>query len=176
MLTEGAGDFLHRLDAGAHGLPAPFIEELASPGGRVVIPELLEGFLEKVSPDGLQVVAEKAAQAEALLNLQVLFPLEQEPCATSASSCSIFKRKFREEATLTTQGAAGSVNAATREDGFAPSIPVALIWRPLTPNPAAPPVPNSPPGSLMESRSDCRQRKRQTRQSNVWRRVLPLRW
>jgi len=69
MLTEGAGDFLHRLDAGAHGLPAPFIEELASPGGRVVIPELLEGFLEKVSPDGLQVVAEQVAQAEALLTL-----------------------------------------------------------------------------------------------------------
>src|SRR5215469_16701535 len=79
MLTEGASDCLHRLDAGAHGLPAPFIEELASPGGRVVIPELLEGFLEKVSPDGLQVVAEQVAQAEALLNLQVLFPLEQEP-------------------------------------------------------------------------------------------------
>ena len=59
MLMQGAGDFLHRLDAGAHGLPVPFIEELASPGGRVVIPELLEGFLEKVSPDGLQVVAEQ---------------------------------------------------------------------------------------------------------------------
>ena len=74
MLAEGAGGSLHRLDAGAHGLPAPFIEELASPGGRVDVPELLEGFLEKVSPDGLQVVAEQVAQAEALLNLQVLFP------------------------------------------------------------------------------------------------------
>jgi hypothetical protein len=29
----------------------------------------LEGFLEKVSPDGLQVVAEEIAQAEALLLL-----------------------------------------------------------------------------------------------------------
>ena len=64
VLAQGAGDFLHGLDAGAHGLSAPLVEELAGPGGRVVIPELLKGFLEKVSADGLQVVAEQIAEVD----------------------------------------------------------------------------------------------------------------
>src|SRR5664279_6083938 len=58
MLAERAGDFLHGLDARTHGLTAPLVEKIASPGGRTVIPELLEGFLEKVRPDGLQVIPE----------------------------------------------------------------------------------------------------------------------
>jgi hypothetical protein len=40
---------------------------------------LLEGLLEKVSPNGLQVIPEQLAQAEALLLLQILFALEREP-------------------------------------------------------------------------------------------------
>ena len=56
MLAQGAGDLLDGLDAGAHGLLIPFVKELVCPGGRVVFPELLEGFLEKVSAAGLQVV------------------------------------------------------------------------------------------------------------------------
>ena len=79
MLTQGPGDLLHGLDAGPHGLAAPFIEELSGPGGRVVIPELLKCFLEKVSADGPQVVAEQVAQAEALFGLQILFAFEQQP-------------------------------------------------------------------------------------------------
>ncbi|MDT0497722.1 hypothetical protein RM530_10145 [Algiphilus sp. W345] len=31
--TQGADEFLHGLDARAHGLGAPLIEELAGPGG-----------------------------------------------------------------------------------------------------------------------------------------------
>src|ERR1041384_7572021 len=57
VVAEGAGDVLHGLDARAHHLPTPVIEELAGPCGRVVIPELLKGFLQKVSTYGLQVVA-----------------------------------------------------------------------------------------------------------------------
>jgi hypothetical protein len=38
-------------------------------------PELLEGFLEKVGTDDLQVIPEQVAQAEALLLLQILFAL-----------------------------------------------------------------------------------------------------
>ena len=72
VLAERAGDLLHGLDAGSHGLAAPFVEELAGPGGRVVIPELLEGFLEKVSADGLQVVAQQIAESEALFVFQIL--------------------------------------------------------------------------------------------------------
>jgi hypothetical protein len=44
VLTKGAGDLLHGLNAGAHGLPAPFVEELAGPCGRVVVPELVKRF------------------------------------------------------------------------------------------------------------------------------------
>jgi hypothetical protein len=42
----------------------------------LLIPELLDNFLEEVSPDGLQVVAEQIAKTEALLLGEVLFPLE----------------------------------------------------------------------------------------------------
>jgi hypothetical protein len=77
VLAQGSGDLLHGLDAGTHGLLTPLVQELACPGGRAVIPELLECFLEKVGPDGLQVVAEEIAQSEALLDLQILFPFEQ---------------------------------------------------------------------------------------------------
>src|SRR5712692_4064945 len=44
-----------------------------------VIPELLKGFLEKVSTDGLQVVTEQIAQPEELFGFQVLFAFEQQP-------------------------------------------------------------------------------------------------
>ena len=42
-------------------------QRFAGPGRRVVLPELLKGILEKVSPDGLQVVAEEIAEPEVLL-------------------------------------------------------------------------------------------------------------
>src|SRR3954447_8155305 len=61
MLTQRASDLLHRLDAGPHDLAAPFIEELSRPDRGVVIPELLESFFEKISGDGLQVVAKQIA-------------------------------------------------------------------------------------------------------------------
>jgi hypothetical protein len=79
VLTERPGDLLHGFDTGTHGLPAPLIEELCGPGGGVVIPELLKGFLEKVSADGPEVISEEVTQAEALFSLQILFAFEQEP-------------------------------------------------------------------------------------------------
>src|SRR5258708_23605263 len=79
MLTQRPGNLLHGFDAGTHGLPAPLIEELGGPGGRVVIPELLEGFLEKVSADGPQVIPEQVAKAKALFTFQILFTFEQQP-------------------------------------------------------------------------------------------------
>src|ERR1700683_41258 len=63
---------LHGLDARAHHLPTPVIEELSGPCGRAVVPELLKGFLKKVSTYGLQVVTEQIAQPEALFRLQIL--------------------------------------------------------------------------------------------------------
>src|SRR5262245_45719480 len=79
VLAERPGDLLHRLDPGAHGLAAPLVEELAGPGGRVVIPKLLKSFLEKVGPDGFQVVAEEIAQSEVLLRAEILTAPEQQP-------------------------------------------------------------------------------------------------
>jgi hypothetical protein len=52
MLTQRAGDLLHGLNAGPHDLAAPVIEELSGPDGRVVVPELLKGFLQ---PDTIPV-------------------------------------------------------------------------------------------------------------------------
>ena len=79
MIAERAGDFLHGLNAGAHSLPAPLIEELARPRRRVVFPELLEGFPEKVGSDGLEVVAEEIAESELLFVFEILTAFEQQP-------------------------------------------------------------------------------------------------
>ena len=54
-----------------HRLAAPLIEESAGPGGRVVIPELLERFLEQVSADGFQIVAQQIAKPEVLLVTEI---------------------------------------------------------------------------------------------------------
>jgi len=69
MLAQGAGDLLHGPDAGAHGLAAPLIEELAASCS----PKLLKGFLEKVGPDGLQVVAEEIAQSDTPPQVKIVF-------------------------------------------------------------------------------------------------------
>jgi hypothetical protein len=77
VLAQRASYLLHGLDAGAHHLTAPFVEEFPSPDGRIVVPELLKGFLKKVGADGPQVVAEEVAQPEALFGLQILSAFEQ---------------------------------------------------------------------------------------------------
>jgi hypothetical protein len=76
VLTQRTGALLHRLDAGTHSLPPPLVEELAGPGGRVVIPELLEGVLEEVSTDGLEVVTQQVAEPEVLLGAEICAALE----------------------------------------------------------------------------------------------------
>jgi hypothetical protein len=60
-------------------LAAPLVEELARPGGRVVIPELLDGFLEKVSANGLEVVTKQITEPKVLLFAQILIAFEQQP-------------------------------------------------------------------------------------------------
>jgi hypothetical protein len=90
VLAKRSSDLLHGLDAGTHGLTAPLVEKLPGPRGRAVIPELLECFLEKVGPDGLQVVAEEIAQSEALLGLQILFPLSRSQTRLFQERCPTF--------------------------------------------------------------------------------------
>lgn len=77
MDPQRPGDLLHWLDAGPHRLAASFVEELPGPRGRVVIPPLLKGFLEKVHTDGSQAVAEQIAESEALVVFEVVFASEQ---------------------------------------------------------------------------------------------------
>jgi len=60
-------------------LAAPLVEELASPDGRVVIPELLEGFLEKISANSLQVVTKQITEPKVLFFAQILIAFEQQP-------------------------------------------------------------------------------------------------
>jgi hypothetical protein len=59
VLAHRPGDLLHMLDPGAPQLPTPIIEELSGPGWGVIIPELLKGFLQKVSSHSLQAIAEQ---------------------------------------------------------------------------------------------------------------------
>src|SRR6266849_6121889 len=67
VLAQRPCDFLHGLDAGAHGLATPLIEELAGPGWGIVFPQPLEVFFEKIGTDGFQVEAEQIAETEFLL-------------------------------------------------------------------------------------------------------------
>src|SRR5262245_21076451 len=77
MLPQRAGDFLEGLDTGVHGLAAPLIQELAGPSRRVVIPELLKGFLEEVSRDGFQVITKEVAEPKMLFVAEVLVTAEE---------------------------------------------------------------------------------------------------
>jgi len=90
MLTRGARDLLHGLDAGAHCLPAPVVEEPAGPSSRVVVPELLKCFLEKISADAFQVIAEEIAEAEVLLVGEVLAAFEQQPAGLFQDRAAAF--------------------------------------------------------------------------------------
>ena len=42
-------------------MAAPLVEKFAGPSGRVVLPDMLEGFLEKLSPDALPVTPKQVA-------------------------------------------------------------------------------------------------------------------
>jgi hypothetical protein len=64
VLPQRPGSILHGSMWERIVCRAPLIEELRGPGRRVVIPELVKGFLEKVSADGPQVIAEQVAQRE----------------------------------------------------------------------------------------------------------------
>lgn len=44
MSADGPGELLQWFDPRAHDFHAPLIEKLSCPGGRVVVPELLEVF------------------------------------------------------------------------------------------------------------------------------------
>src|SRR5437763_4615722 len=79
MRAQHPGDLLHRLNSGADGLPAPLIEEFPRPYRRVIFPKLMEVFLKQVSPNCLEVVTKKIAQAKALVRGEIAFTLQYAP-------------------------------------------------------------------------------------------------
>ena len=50
--------------------------KFAGPGWRIVFPELLKGFLQKVGTDSLEVVAQEIAQPEVLVGAEILAAAE----------------------------------------------------------------------------------------------------
>ena len=58
-------------------MAAPLVEELTGPSRGGVVPELLEGFLEKVGANRLEVIAEKIAEPEMLFVFEILTSFEQ---------------------------------------------------------------------------------------------------
>ena len=70
MSTNGAGEFLDRVDARAQSPGAPLIDELAGPGRGVVLPELLELFFEQIGAHALQVVGSKSRSRSFCLSVR----------------------------------------------------------------------------------------------------------
>lgn len=58
MVAQCADEFLHGGEFAAHGAGAPFLEIPTRPARTVVLPEGVEGFLERERPDGFEVVFE----------------------------------------------------------------------------------------------------------------------
>lgn len=75
------GHFLHGLDPRLHRPGTPSVQELARPVGRSIGPEQLKLFLQQVTPDRLQIVAQKLRQPGLLFRRQILWSLEQQPAA-----------------------------------------------------------------------------------------------
>ena len=77
MTTQGPRDFLHRFQLRAQGADAPLVQELASPGGADVLPELLEVFAQQVSTHAPQVGLQQLRQLDRLPVGQVLAAFQQ---------------------------------------------------------------------------------------------------
>ena len=54
------------IDTRAHNFAAPLIQEFSRPGWRLVVPELLEVFLEEIGAYAFEVVAQHVTQLDAL--------------------------------------------------------------------------------------------------------------
>ena len=59
MIAQGADEFLHRIKLAAHGTRTPFLEIPSCPARAFVMPEGVEGFLEREGSHGLEVVFEQ---------------------------------------------------------------------------------------------------------------------
>lgn len=77
MRPERPDEFLHRLELASHGARAPFFEEPVGPPRTFVLPECVEGFLEEIGPDSLEVVLQHFLELGVLIGGEVDRPLEE---------------------------------------------------------------------------------------------------
>ena len=62
VVAQRADELLHGGELAPHRAGAPFPEEPTRPARTVVLPEGVEGFLERERPDGFEIVLEQVAQ------------------------------------------------------------------------------------------------------------------
>ena len=77
MSPEGSDELFHGIEPAAHGAGAPFLEEPAGPVGTFIMPERIEGFLEQIGSDGLEVVSEKLLELGFLVGGEIGGTLEE---------------------------------------------------------------------------------------------------
>src|SRR5437868_7291885 len=79
MAAQRASDLLHWLEARAHDLDAPLVEERTGPVDGSVVPEVVKPFPEQHGADGPQVVLHELAQAGALIARLILSAFHEDP-------------------------------------------------------------------------------------------------
>ena len=77
MGSQGTDEFFHRVEAAAHCAGAPFFEIPSGPTGAGVLPEGIEGFLEKVGSDGFEIELEDVGEFGLLVVGEVGGALEE---------------------------------------------------------------------------------------------------
>ena len=79
MAAQHAGDLLHGLEARAHDLDAPLIQERTGPVNRSVVPEVVKPFPQQHGADGAQVVLHELAQTGALIARLIGWSFQEQP-------------------------------------------------------------------------------------------------
>ena len=79
MAAQHLGNLLHRLEARAHDLHAPLVEERPGPIDGAVVPEVIKPFPEQHGPNRPEVVLDKLPEAGALIARLMLSSFQEEP-------------------------------------------------------------------------------------------------
>ncbi len=79
MAAQHPSDFLHGGKLRPHRSPTPRVQKLPRPLRRRIRPEQLEVFLQQITPDRAEIVAQQLGQSDVLLGTQVLRALQEQP-------------------------------------------------------------------------------------------------
>jgi hypothetical protein len=79
MITQHAGNFLHRFQAAAQGAVAPGIQKAGRPEGRLVRPEMQEGFFQLPGSGRLQFAGDQRVELLASLTAHPASLAQQRP-------------------------------------------------------------------------------------------------